>query len=87
MEVAIDDVGDASYTFADPAAWDFVPEQGIAEAASLADVVVFGTAFSVTFAHLHGFFRGLPWICCLRRLVASKKLVMHQYHQMIITHS
>ena len=43
VEVDIDAKGDASYTFATPAAWDLVPSAGIASAASAADAVVFGS--------------------------------------------
>ena len=39
----IDNKGDATYTFATPAAWDQVPADGIAAAAAEADAVVFGT--------------------------------------------
>ena len=43
VEVDIDEKGDASYTFNDPAAWDFCSPAGIAEAAAQADAVVYGT--------------------------------------------
>lgn len=44
VEVDIDPVTrDASYSFATPAAWDLLRPDGIAEAASTADAVVFGT--------------------------------------------
>ena len=39
----VDTAGDATYTFATPAAWDNVPEDGLAAAAAAADAVVFGT--------------------------------------------
>ena len=39
----VDEAGDATYTFATPAAWDSVPEDGLAAAAAAADAVVFGT--------------------------------------------
>ena len=39
----VDAAGDATYTFATPAAWDNVPEGGLAAAAAAADAVVFGT--------------------------------------------
>jgi fructokinase len=43
VEVDIDANGDASYTFATPAAWDHTPLEGIATAAAAADAVVFGS--------------------------------------------
>lgn len=43
VEVDIDSKGDASYTFATPAAWDFLPSDGINSAAAAADAVVWGS--------------------------------------------
>lgn len=43
VEASVDLKGDATYTFITPAAWDFVPSEGIAEAAASCDAVVFGT--------------------------------------------
>ena len=43
VEVFVDEKGDASYTFNDPAAWDLCSLPGIAEAAAQADAVVYGT--------------------------------------------
>ena len=43
VSVDIDENGDASYTFATPAAWDFVPSDNVAEAAAAADALVYGT--------------------------------------------
>jgi len=46
VTVELDDAGDASYEFATPAAWDLVPSDGVADAAGVADAVVYGTLAS-----------------------------------------
>ena len=43
VEVDIDEQGDASYTFATPAAWDHVSSKGITAEAAAADAVVWGS--------------------------------------------
>jgi len=43
VTVDIDEHGDASYDFTTPAAWDFVPVDGLRAAAEEADALVFGT--------------------------------------------
>eukprot|EP00966_Prymnesium_polylepis_P137720 3182831-Prymnesium_polylepis.1 len=43
VEVAVDEAGDASYSFITPAAWDYLPSAGVGDAAADADAVVFGS--------------------------------------------
>ncbi|KAL1508550.1 hypothetical protein AB1Y20_004649 [Prymnesium parvum] len=43
VEVSVDEEGEAAYEFVTPAAWDYIPRDGIAAAAAAADAVVFGT--------------------------------------------